>query len=612
MSEEAFPGSPIMSRPAAAAPLSPASRRARAVETLGALDASDEAVIKAIGTLAEPATGAGVRLSAPFCAALGSRLRHSLSDTGRLSVAKRTMHLFMNAVGTAPLEIEQPEIGALVVQLLERLVDENLCDFGADNSQHLLQTLNVIMLKLLQHAPRSATICALLELLCERCERAAAQPREVAASSQETNLFPLLVKCFNKLSKTFQLDEAHSHLKHLELEPVVRQLERLHARLDPLRTPADARAAAGPAPARAAEVIEAADAMLQALVRHRGEEVLAAVRAAAAHAAAEAAGAARTSAGRTPKSTRKQGAAGAADAQQSQLERRVLALIGPTEPSSPVAETMNSPAAAAAARGISAVRGSSSQRKSRAAPEGPSPAKATQQPAAERPSPAAKAKQPSAEPPPAAAAPRTPGSLRKDAAAPAKAQPSPAKARPSPAKARPSPAKAQPSRRTPQSTHAKARTEAETGGAKAEAAARPLLAPAPKAEPLMRAQDARRPVGSDSEAAAAAPPPRVETGDAQPAEKTSGGDPIGSAMARLAAMKAKYNIQTPGRPATRRAAPVEEAAPSQPAEPPTGDVSCDVDSIRARIAGLRAQAGRTPGQAGRTPGQAGRTPGRRE
>ena len=60
----------------------------------------------------------------------------------------------------------------------ERLVDRALSDFGNDASLHVLKTINLLMLKLLQHAPVEKTLCALLTLLSLRAAPSRKGPLE--------------------------------------------------------------------------------------------------------------------------------------------------------------------------------------------------------------------------------------------------------------------------------------------------------------------------------------------------------------------------------------------------------------------------------------------------
>ena len=67
--------------------------------------------------------------------------------------------------------VAEAEVKMLILQLLDRLVDKRLVDFGGEMATCLLKTINLLMLRLLAYAPREATFCALLACLTEKARR---------------------------------------------------------------------------------------------------------------------------------------------------------------------------------------------------------------------------------------------------------------------------------------------------------------------------------------------------------------------------------------------------------------------------------------------------------
>jgi hypothetical protein len=66
-------------------------------------------------------------------------------------------------------ELHEPQIRFLVLQLLDRLVDRRLNDFGEEMKTNLLlKSINLMMLKLLEFTPRAATLTALLCCLLDK------------------------------------------------------------------------------------------------------------------------------------------------------------------------------------------------------------------------------------------------------------------------------------------------------------------------------------------------------------------------------------------------------------------------------------------------------------
>ena len=105
-------------------------------------------------------------------AAVCTRLNWLLNDTSDNTVIRRlanlmVMHLFV----CKPLmrELHEPQIRFLVLQLLDRLVDRRLNDFGEEMKTNLLlKSINLMMLKLLEFTPRAATLTALLCCLLDK------------------------------------------------------------------------------------------------------------------------------------------------------------------------------------------------------------------------------------------------------------------------------------------------------------------------------------------------------------------------------------------------------------------------------------------------------------
>ena len=78
----------------------------------------------------------------------------------------------------------------LVLQLLDRLIDRRLVDFG-EMASYLLKTINLLMLRLLQYAPREATFCA---------TRSRASPRR--PGGRRSGSSPSCSSRLHKLTKT--------------------------------------------------------------------------------------------------------------------------------------------------------------------------------------------------------------------------------------------------------------------------------------------------------------------------------------------------------------------------------------------------------------------------
>lgn len=247
------------------------------ITLIGSQQATQHEVLKALSALSsavgESPDAVSVLLQ-PLAEALATRLRTSLRTPSALTQCKKALQLMIDMLGSVRLvgSLEQPQIRLLILELLERLLDPCLADFGAEVAQHLLETLNFIMLRLLQHSPRGPTLCALLQLLSEK-----------GTLPSQRELSGLVLKCIAKLNKTLG-DMA----PQIDLPPVMSELSDLSATLA---------AAERDAPAElATQIGAAADATLCAIVAVRGHEVLDALRAAAERGGGD---------GRTPGSTRK-------------------------------------------------------------------------------------------------------------------------------------------------------------------------------------------------------------------------------------------------------------------------------------------------------------------
>ena len=149
-----------------------------AISALEDADAESETVRGAIATLQAQVEADPTVLLQPhnhataLFAAVCTRLNWLLNDTSDNTVIRRlanlmVMHLFV----CKPLmrELHEPQIRFLVLQLLDRLVDRRLNDFGEEMKTNLLlKSINLMMLKLLEFTPRAATLTALLCCLLDK------------------------------------------------------------------------------------------------------------------------------------------------------------------------------------------------------------------------------------------------------------------------------------------------------------------------------------------------------------------------------------------------------------------------------------------------------------
>ena len=236
-----------------------------AVATLDDREASAPTVRSAIETLSSQVKDEPTLLVASttsLFAALCTRLNLVLS-TADLSVTKRLISLAMDcfACGTLMATCREAEVKLLVLQLLDRLIDRRLVDFG-EMASYLLKTINLLMLRLLQYAPREATFCATLACLAEKARR-----------PSERQLAELLLKCLHKLTKTLA-----PVAPTIGLPPLMQRLHELRlATLPASNAPMQLTEQALEAAKFAASLAEASDEVLRILVAHRGSAVLAAL-----------------------------------------------------------------------------------------------------------------------------------------------------------------------------------------------------------------------------------------------------------------------------------------------------------------------------------------------
>ena len=132
----------------------------------------------------------------------------------------------------------------LVTELLERLVDRRLNDGSFDGaaSEGLMKSINQLMLKLLQLAPRRIALGALIDLVAEH-----------APAPASAELSSLLLKCTQKLARAVEADAAT-----LAPMPLLTKLHALDGAL---------RAAADPAPAAVASALELGKMLSEKLVK---------------------------------------------------------------------------------------------------------------------------------------------------------------------------------------------------------------------------------------------------------------------------------------------------------------------------------------------------------
>ena len=148
----------------------------------------------------------------------------------------------------------------LISQLLDRLMDRRLVDFG-DMAGYLLKTINLLMLKLLQHAPRASSITAILSCLADRSRRPS--DRQIAE---------LLLKCVWKLIKSLKAGPESTEAKHeLPLPLLLTRLHELHVAANPNNAqPLSITDEAMATVAFVGKITEASDAILTTLINQYG------------------------------------------------------------------------------------------------------------------------------------------------------------------------------------------------------------------------------------------------------------------------------------------------------------------------------------------------------
>ena len=238
-----------------------------AIATLDERDAAMATVRTAIDTLHQQVRADAALLvpsATSLFACICSRLDQVLS-TADLSVTKRLISFALDCFSSPPLMAtpKEADIKHLVLQLLDRLVDRRLSGFG-DMASYLLKTINLLMLRLLQFAPREPTFCATLACLADKARR-----------PSERQLSELLLKCLLKLAKTLPPVAPTIALPTL--------LERMHE-LRVAASPHTGPVALGALSAEAlhtsefaSQLVTAADGLLRTLCEHRGAEVRAAL-----------------------------------------------------------------------------------------------------------------------------------------------------------------------------------------------------------------------------------------------------------------------------------------------------------------------------------------------
>jgi hypothetical protein len=138
--------------------------------------------------------------------ALCTRLDLTL-DHADLNLTKRLISLAMDCFANKALMLvaSELEVRLLMLQLLDRLVDRRLVDFGDSHASYLLKTINLLMLRLLQNAPRHASLAATLACLAAKLRKPS--DRQIA---------DLLLKCLWKLVKLVK-HEADAGSQHTGL-----------------------------------------------------------------------------------------------------------------------------------------------------------------------------------------------------------------------------------------------------------------------------------------------------------------------------------------------------------------------------------------------------------
>ena len=242
-----------------------------AIHTLDEVDAASVTVRATIETLQSQVKqdpSLLVPSHSSLLAALCRRLDLVLG-AGDISLTKRVIALSMECLSCPPLmeAVTELEAKLLISQLLDRLMDRRLVDFG-DMAGYLLKTINLLMLKLLQHAPRDATLNAILSCLADKSRR-----------PSDRQLAELLLKCLWKLIRSLGADtddeSAANPKKSFALPPLLTRLHELHAAANanagqPLSVTDEAMAAVQ----FVSQLNEAADSILVTLLTLRGYDAV--------------------------------------------------------------------------------------------------------------------------------------------------------------------------------------------------------------------------------------------------------------------------------------------------------------------------------------------------
>ena len=181
-----------------------------------------------------------------LCVAACARLRVVFDKADDGAVCKTLLRLMLDVFCSPPLmaTLNADGVRLLVTELLERLVDRRLNDGSFDGaaSEGLMKSINQLMLKLLQLAPRRIALGALIDLVAEH-----------APAPASAELSSLLLKCTQKLARAVEADAAT-----LAPMPLLTKLHALDGAL---------RAAADPAPAAVASALELGKMLSEKLVK---------------------------------------------------------------------------------------------------------------------------------------------------------------------------------------------------------------------------------------------------------------------------------------------------------------------------------------------------------
>ncbi len=153
--------------------------------------AGDEAALRAMAADADYLVGILARRVAPIFDAMVAAPGPSTTRAGKY-VLNTMMQVFQEPTLAGAVGEENERVA--IATLLERLLDNDLPRM--DEGPQLIKALNVLMLKVLEHCPKTSSFTALLRLL-------ATPPDSVARDPEATAKFhELVVKCLIKLTKT--------------------------------------------------------------------------------------------------------------------------------------------------------------------------------------------------------------------------------------------------------------------------------------------------------------------------------------------------------------------------------------------------------------------------